>query len=295
MLAEMTIAKPKKILLATDMSSRCDRALDRAVQLAGQFGAELVATYVADPASTPRYHLDRRSWRKLSDPTERMRWRLNRDLASAADNIRAIVEEGDPAEKLLEIAAREGCDLIVTGTAREESLTRMLLGSTVNRLVRGASSPVLVVHDRVTRPYTNIVVATDFSEASIEALLTASAFFPQGALTLFHGYDVPFSGFVVDRDLTSELRSMEKEISAKFLNDVRISSSLRENAAVVIEHGPPEVLLSDYIEKSDVDLTVIGSHGRGAVFDAVIGSTAKRMVEMLEGDLLIIHYTGVEE
>lgn len=296
-MAGMTIARPRKILLATDMSCRCDRALDRAVQLAGEFDAELVAAYIADPADTPRYELDRsrRSWRKLSDPTEQMRWRLKRDLASAADNIRAIVEEGETAEKLLEIATREGCDMIVTGTAREESLTRMLFGNTVNRLVRGSSVPVLVVHDRAARPYRNIVVATDFSEASIQALLTVSAFFPEGELTLFHGYDIPFSGVVADRDFAGELRAMEKEISAKFLDDERINPAIREQAAVVIEHGSPEVVLSDYIEDRDVDLTVIGSSGRGAVFDALIGSNAKRMVETLEGDLLIIRYTGKDE
>jgi nucleotide-binding universal stress UspA family protein len=50
-------------------------------------------------------------------------------------------------------------------------------------------------------------------------------------------------------------------------------------------------LLSDYVEDQHVDLTVIGSHGRGALFDALIGSTAKNLIETLEGDLLIVHYS----
>jgi nucleotide-binding universal stress UspA family protein len=281
-----------KILLATDLASRCDRALDRAVQLAEQLGAELIAACVMDPGDTPQFYLDRsrRSWRRIPDPTERMRWRLKRDLSSTSDKIRTIVVEGDPAEKLVEIANQESCDLIVTGTARAESLGRMLFGSTVNRVLREVTAPILVVHDRPAGPYRDIVIATDFSDASINALNMAATLFPSSALTLFHGYDIPFGGFIVDRDIKSELRSLEKDIVTKFLNDERIDAALKDRLAVVIEHGTPDTLLGAFIDERDVDLTVIGSHGRGAVFDALIGSTAKRLVETLEGDLLIVRH-----
>lgn len=296
-MTDLAPAKPRKILLATDLTSRCDRALDRAVQLAEQLGGELVAACVMDPGDTPQFYLDRtrRSWRRIPDPAERMRWRLKRDLSSASDEIRIVVVEGDPAEKIAEIANRENVDLIVTGTARAESLGRMLFGSTVNRVLREVTAPILVVHDRPAGPYRDIVIATDFSNASIGALNTVARLFPSGELTLFHGYDIPFAGFIVDRDIKSELRSMEKEITAKFLNDERIDAALKDRLAVVIEHGTPDTLLGDFIDERGVDLTVIGSHGRGAVFDALIGSTAKRLVETLEGDLLIVRHVEPDQ
>ena len=219
-----------------------------------------------------------------------MQWRLRRDLAGSCERIRPIVEEGDPATKLIELAAREKCDLIITGDAGPESLSRMVFGSTVNRIVRGATAPVLMVHDRPMRHYRDIVVATDFSEASLEALQAAAAFFPKSRLTLFHAYDIPYAGFILDRDIESELRAIEQEITTKFMSDPRIGPDLKSRTTVVIEHGSPEVLLGDFIDDRAIDLTVIGSHGRGAVFDALIGSNAKRLVERLEGDLLIIRY-----
>ena len=283
---------PRRILLATDLSCRCDRALDRAVQLANEWNAELVAAYVSSAADTFQYDLDRArpSWRRKVNPVDRMRWRLQRDVAHAADNIRTIVEEGEPAEVLLAIAEREACDLIVTGIARDETLGRMFLGRTVNRLVRGATMPVLVVRDRPLRPYRAIVVATDFSEASLQALLAASSLFPESGLTLFHGYDVPFAGFFDDRDFEAELQSMERNMSQKLLNDERLPASLRSRTSIEIEHGAPESLIADYIEEKHVDLTVIGSHGRGVIFDTLIGSTAMRLLENLAGDLLIVRY-----
>ncbi|PBN42260.1 universal stress protein [Sphingobium sp. D43FB] len=283
---------PRKILLATDLSCRCDRALDRAVQLAKEWKAELIAAFVVDPVETRQFRFDNTppSWRRAPSPVERMRWRLKRDLGSVADFIRVVVEEGDPAETLLSIAAREGCDLIVTGIARDETLGRMILGNTVNRLVRGSPAPVLVVHDRVVRPYRTIVVATDFSEASLQALLVTSSLFPARNLTLFHAYDVPFSGYLDDGDYSRSLRGMEKELEQKVLTDERLDPGLRGRTDVVIAHGTPERLLNDYIEDQHVDLTVIGSHGRGALFDALIGSTARSLIENLQGDLLVVHY-----
>ncbi|WP_170150878.1 universal stress protein [Hephaestia caeni] len=290
------IAKPRRILLATDLTSRCDRALDRASQLASEWDAELVAAHIVDPAHTPQFHVDRsrRRWRRIHDPLERMRWRIRRDLAGDMANMRFILEEGEPAEKLVEIAAREECDLIVTGAARQESIERMLWGSTIIRLVRGSPSPVLMVQDRGARPYRRITVATDFSEASFQALLRTAAIFPESSLTLFHAYDIPFAGFVTDRDFSRELQAMESDVAARVLGDERIDPALRARINVEIEHGSPEALLDDFVEDQHMDLTVIGSHGRGAVFDALIGSTAKRLVESLEGDLLIVRHREEE-
>ncbi|WP_037489633.1 universal stress protein [Sphingobium indicum] len=296
-MTELISIQPRRILVATDLTPRSDRALDRAVQLAAEFGAELIAAHILDPAETPQYFVDRsrRSWRRIPDPVERMRWQLRRDLGGASEGIRVIVEEGNPAEKLIDLAIREQCDLIVTGDAGPESLSRMIFGSTINRIVRGSTAPVLMVHDRPTRRYRDIVIATDFTEASLQALQTVAAFFPTSDLTLFHGYDIPYAGFIVDRDIESELRSIEKEITTKFMADARITPNVKSRTAVMIEHGSPDALLGDFIDEHSSDLTVIGSHGRGAIFDALIGSNAKRLVERLEGDLLIIRYIEGEQ
>jgi nucleotide-binding universal stress UspA family protein len=294
--SETAIAKPRRILLATDMTSRCDRALDRATQLAGAWGAELVVAYIVNPGHRSRYYHDQpRRWeRSIPDPHDRMRWRLQRDIAGTVDALRVILEEGEPAERLVEIAAREECDLIVTGTARRESFERMILGSTITRLVRGSPTPVLMVHDRGMRPYRQIAIVTDFSEAAFQALLTTASFFPDSKLTLFHAYDIPFAGYATDRTFVRELEAMEKEVTARVLDDDRIDPALRRRISVEIEHGLPEALLDDFVEDQHMDLTVIGSHGRGAVFDTLIGSTAKRLVETLRGDLLIVRHRGTD-
>lgn len=59
---------PKRILLATDLSARCDEALDRAVQLAAQCGATMHVLHVIEKHA--KFHLP--SWRR--DRPEESRW-----------------------------------------------------------------------------------------------------------------------------------------------------------------------------------------------------------------------------
>ena len=56
----------------------------------------------------------------------------------------------------------------------------------------------------------------------------------------------------------------------------------------MIEFGRPESLFRDYVFHHDADLVVFGTHGRHAVFEALIGSTAKDIVSMLPCDALIV-------
>ncbi|BAV66160.1 universal stress protein [Sphingobium cloacae] len=289
----MTDAIPRRILLATDLSCRCDRALDRAVQLAREWSAELIAATVIEPGPADFLEPRASSWRRQASPEERMHRRLARDVASVADNIRVVIETGDPAAKLIEVAERENCDLIVTGIARDETFGRMILGNTASRLVRGAAIPVLVVRDRPAGAYRKIVVATDLSETALQATLAAGVFFPTAALTLFHGYDIPYAGYLSDRDFAPESHAKADEVRTQLRHESRIGDALYERLDVVVEHGAPEILIGDYVEDNHADLTVVGSRGRGLLFDAFIGSMDKRLSDALEGDLLIV--PGVAE
>ncbi|WP_374577666.1 universal stress protein [Phenylobacterium sp. J367] len=50
----MTSECPKTVLLATDLSSRCDRAQDRSLQLARRWNARLVLVTVVEPETPAR-------------------------------------------------------------------------------------------------------------------------------------------------------------------------------------------------------------------------------------------------
>lgn len=280
---------PRTILIATDLSARCDRALDRAAGLAAGWGAKLLVVHALDPvaAEDVRYTP---SWRRAPDPLETARARIAADLADhgAGVEIDVRVETGDPAKLVAEIARKEDADLIVTGVARDASLGRILTGSAVDRLVRRAPAPLLVVRGRGQTPYRAVTVATDFSRSSRHAFEAAARLFPHLPITLFHAYDIPFAGYLENQAVVGEFAQMGEEACGKFIAEADLPEGRAGEVRRVIERGAPDSLLVDYARKHDVGLTVVGSHGGGAIYNALIGSTAARIIDAMPGDVLLI-------
>lgn len=285
---------PKTILLATDLSARSDRALDRAVQLARQWNARLVTLTVLDPGtlSAERVQAAPRPSRTTTpiDPVQRAFERLCRDASAPDVEIVPRVAEGKVTETLLKIAQEEAAGLIVTGVARNESLGRSILGSSVDGLARHANIPVLVVRDRTHGTYRNIVVASDFSPSSALALDAVLQLFPGTRTTLFHAFDVPFLGMMdTSQDAAIEQGLEEARIeSEKFLDEAGLDAEQRAVVCTVNEQGEPVRLIYEFSRDHHADLIVLGTHGRSAIFDILIGSIAKRILETAITDVLLV-------
>lgn len=280
---------PKQILLATDLSPRCDRALDRAAALAAQWQSRLVVLHVLetfDASAVEGRPLP--SWRRPPDPAILARKHVLADLGGVADQASVRIEEGDPADAIMRTVETEGCDLIVIGIARNELLGRFSLGRTVDRLLRRARVPLLVVTNRPRRPYGDIVVATDFSEPSRHALEAAARFFPEQRVTIFHAYDAPMAGRMAD---SSSYRRDYRKVVAKqceeFLQEVDKPPTWQE-PHVLIEDGSPSLLLRDYVRENEADLVVLGTHGRSGLLEVFIGSVAKAILDEVPCDALVI-------
>ena len=182
-----------------------------------------------------------------------------------------------------------GCDLIVTGVARHEPLGRLVLGSTVERLARRSRVPVLVVRKRGHRPYRHVVAATDFSEASRHALEAADRFFPSARLTVFHAYDVPMRALAADSaGYARQFRDVAAQSGEELLKEVDLGGSDGRKPELLLEQGDPDRLLHDYARDMDVDLVALGSHGRSAVYEILLGSVAQRLLHLLPCDVLLV-------
>ena len=121
---------PRKILLATDLSARSDRALDRAAQLARQWKSKLLVVHALEkaPVSSSWTQFDETpSWRRPPDPARAIELQIRRDVREEVDHLEICIRDGDPPDVVMAAAEREEADLIVLGTARSETLGRMLL------------------------------------------------------------------------------------------------------------------------------------------------------------------------
>ncbi|MFG1359103.1 universal stress protein [Xanthobacter pseudotagetidis] len=280
---------PKAILLATDLSPRCDRALDRAVILAKQWNAELVIVHVLETSASEGADLTVPSWRRPPDPASVARRQLQMDVGEVAARARIVVEAGDPAEVTARVADERGCDLIVTGIARDELLGRFLLGTTVDRLLRRSRVPLLVVRSRASHPYRHVAVATDFSEPSRHALEVALRDFPGDAFSLFHAYDMRVSPLMDDaKAYRGQMQEAARQKAAAFLASMDLDAATRTQVRTFVEFGEPATVLRQGVKDLGVDLIVLGTHGRGALLEVLVGSVAKDILDQVPCDALLV-------
>jgi len=287
---EQTCSKPRTLLVATDLSARCDRAFDRAVRLAALWGAKLIAVAVVNASATDEMLADEHpAWRRAVNPVERATARLKEHAAAAGTEVVTMVETGDPAPVIARIAADHGCDLIVCGIPRDETLVRFGLGSTVDRLLRRTAIPLLIARKRPSSDYGSAVVGTDFTPHARHALETAVRWFPDRPTTVLHVYDLPFGGIVDDRNaMARQFRQKAEANCAAFLAEADLPAAARTSIATQVEQGVPEEIFKLFVESFDIDLAVLGSAPRSAAMDFLVGNTATQIMGRLSCDTLIV-------
>ncbi|MDX9952221.1 MAG: universal stress protein [Methylophilaceae bacterium] len=281
----------KRVLLATDLSARCDRALDRAVQLAQQWQAQLVAVNVAESMQTPDMVLNW-AYGAEEDNLLILRQQLREDMADAEVPVSIKVVKGEPAGSIVEAAGSEACELIVTGMARSEPFGRFILGTTVEKLVRLANQPVLVVRKRPHGPYRRILVATDFSRASSLALGTALKLFPGQSIVLFHAVKQNLVELASEKPQTLQVSPAFQALADEFHDAMGLSSEVRARITLHVEAGRLESALTQYVRLHSIDLVVIGSRGQSSLMAGLVGSSASKLLHWLPCDTMI---TGAQQ
>ncbi|HET7843709.1 MAG TPA: universal stress protein [Xanthomonadales bacterium] len=284
---------PRTILLASDLTSRSDRARDRAWQLARDWRAALHVVHAieAEPPVVPA-GVDADAWRGRQDDAKREALRIvQRDVLAGELDARVHVEQGMPAaEAILAVAGRERCELVVLGEARER-VAPTLGESTVEQVLRKAPTSVLLVRERPRGAYGHVLVGTDFTDEAQQALAVATQLFPAATITLMHASDLPYGSMLGAKPDTREhwdaeqLERLQRHVSAAAIPEER-----RAAIHVAVAAGPAGAALARYVREQGADLTVIGAHPRGALFDTFVGTT-RRIVESVPGDLLMVRAT----
>ena len=135
---------PKTIVVGYDDSSPSQRALERAATLAGAHGTVVVVTASPSrlpPGVTSEPILDAPPPDEQSAMLQRSRALLHEHGTQAT----LVATDLDPAEALIQAARDHRAELIVVGHTGSGYVTRALLGSTAENVVRHAPCDVLVV------------------------------------------------------------------------------------------------------------------------------------------------------
>ncbi len=177
--------------------------------------------------------------------------------------------------------------MIVVGPARHDHVSDFILGTAVDYLVRRSPVPVLVVKERPRHPYRRILIATDFSDCSLHAVQMTAMLFPKARLDLVHVYDGGFPSRLDPDQTLAFARSEAERESAEFAARPELAGHARPFQVELIEGRAGEVLPT-LIAQRDVDLLVLGAHGRSGFVHALIGSRASELLEGAPCDVLMV-------
>jgi nucleotide-binding universal stress UspA family protein len=155
------MATIEKTLIPIDFSELSQEALDYAQMLSATTGTQLELLHVWEPPSAAlpvpgtagHVPLPRSQEALMSQTMAQTREaaeQILNDMAAKVpslhrDSVHAHVLSGKPAEAICDFAAQQDCDLIVVGTHQRRPISQLLLGSVVQRVLRHAPCPVLVV------------------------------------------------------------------------------------------------------------------------------------------------------
>lgn len=136
----------QRVLLAVDLTEECRRVAHRARRLANRSGAELHIVHVIEPLSLAYGGDVPMDLTAVQDQIHEQARSHLADFAAAFDieaEHRHLVF-GRPESEIHRLAEQEEIDLIVVGSHGRHGLA-LLLGSTANGVLHGASCDVLAV------------------------------------------------------------------------------------------------------------------------------------------------------
>lgn len=215
---------------------------------------------------------------------------LNFNIVGA--DIEYIAHEGNPLEEIMKAAKSKNADLIVVGKKKSKRE-----GVSHEKLARASYCDVLIVTETSKTDIKNVLVATDFSKYSKNALIKAIDLADQAnaKLNLLHVYHVP-NGYSKTGKSFEEFAVIMKANAQKdceeFLSDVD-SKGVEINPVYVLADTDDDyehIITSANASKAD--LIVVGAKGRTNLSAFFVGSVAEKLINLSEIPLYISKNKG---
>ena len=237
---------------------------------------------------------------------EYWRWSLGEQLniakmALEGKRLRALIriEYGSPVEQIVRVAQDERVDTIVLGAQEASAAQELLIGSTTYEVMRRATVPVLLHKFQVVRElghaqcrqkcehmFQRVLHPTDFSECANSAFQVVKRLKSAGTqeVLLLHVQDdrtmrnrPPEQIAAFDAEDTQRLEPMRRDLALCGLQ-----------AKVELRHGIPFRETLQVAEEENINLIVLGSHGRSAVQEMLAGSTFENVVRASRHPVLVV-------
>lgn len=188
---------------------------------------------------------------------------------------------GRPGPTLVNYLKDQSAALVVLGTRGLGGAARLFLGSVTDHLLRKSPCPVLVGGEDLPELSAGpVMVCVDESERSVEA--------GRAAVRLFSD-DLPVAVATVrpvpdhllgESALAQRERQQWAQEADQVLTSAAMAIEMPDAERVVLDGEDAAAALADYVASHPVRCLVLGSHGRGALRRAMLGTVVERLVKL---------------
>lgn len=283
----------RTIVVPLDGTALGERALPAALNVARRTGARLELVHV----HTARRENPMPEVRTLEEVKRLKERRYLLGLASAVSSrhgtpVQASLLEGAVVPAILEYATGCRADLIVLATHARAGLSRSVLGSVADELVRRSGMPVLTVGPRSLSPHVlgegtwdTVAVPLDGSALAEQVLGSVARISPQTLLlvqVLSPVDHVGLAGRTYVLETARGLEATRTRAAERYLQTVARSMQgliPRVSTRVVVAEDVPAAIV-EQAKSGEADLIALSTHGRSGLSRLVLGSVADRLVRV---------------
>ena len=243
-----------EILVPTDGSEVAERAGTVAVRMAELFGADLTVVSVREPSNKEQAE------RAVGDIEEAA---IEAGLTPKTE----IIDDEETAihRVILDYAEEHDINAIVMGTHGRTGISRFLIGSVAEQTLQESPIPVVTVHEDTAVDFEidNVLVPTDGSEGAEAATEHAIDLVTEAGGTL-HALHVTSRGRETESSPIDDVRDQGEAAGVDIVTATR--------------SGRPHEAIAGYTAEAEIDVVVMGTHGRSGLRRYLLGSVTERTV-----------------
>lgn len=264
------------ILLASNATSRSSLALSAARFIASDRLKQLEIVQIVDP---------NKSREDATGLLEKLETTVQDKLPDLNTTITLTVrgypeylddEEAGRAQAIHDVAQEKAIDLIVLGRHSQTTSKRRFMGTMSARLLEKPGCPVVVAVNDPPRPYKHIGIAVDFSTASHALVKAVSTLLPRGQVSLIH---------ILSED-AADVKEQAKAGLSTIAADLEASGfDVKQRFGI----GRPGHALNAIVRNGDIDILVLGTHGRTGIQKALLGSVSQELIDNPPCDVLAVN------
>lgn len=287
-------------LATDDLSESTQEAIEASLRVAEKFNSKLtffagidISAQTEELMEADRDHLTR----SVDDDVQEVLSHIKARADGRGIDSEVGFAHGTGWETIIQKVVHDGHDLVMIGTKTHSLFSRMLFGSTGMKLLRNCPCPVWVTKPGMRdREIGNVLVADDLGEVGYECLRVAihgGREFDVRTHVLHVVEDQSGSWFGGKSDSKEHKLKLEMDMAqAERLLEERLSGldhrTLEHGVQIFVESGKADQEIVKMIAEHEIDLLIMGMHGRWGLGPMLLGSTAERLLPQISCSLLAV-------